>query len=130
MKYFLKTLLLVLVITSCSSDDKDNCVSYEIGNITNVNVPTEATVNEVVEIDVFVSVYNGCGTIKQLAETVNGNSITIEAVAKYDVCSFCTQDAPTRKAIYEFTPETAGEYELKFKSGPNEYITATIQVSP
>jgi hypothetical protein len=121
-------MLICLLAMACKSDD-EKCVEYQRANVTDVSAPAMGSVNETIAIEVSFRVYNGCGVFERFIETENGNSRTIEVEAKYEGCAFCTQDTPIRNAVYEFTPQTPGEYELKFKSSPAEFITINLTIN-
>lgn len=125
-KLFLFFLLAVLV--SCLDDDSEECIEYRPENVTEVNSPSTGKINESIEIEVKFAVYNGCGKFEKFIESGSEQSKTIEVQAKYEGC-ICTDNIPIITAIFEFTPSTIGEYELKFKSGETDYITANIAVT-
>ncbi len=134
MKLQLLPLFILIILSSgiisCDSDnDEENeCIEYEMSYVTSVDAPTSGTINESINIEVNFGVYNGCGGFGNFIETTNGNVRTIEVEAKYEGC-ICTQDAPIRAATYEFIATNSGDYELKFKSSPTEFITVNLTIN-
>lgn len=135
-KYLNRIILLIafFVTVSCNKNDDDNigedsnCVEHGVGYVTSVNAPSSVMVDEAIDIKVSFGVSNGCGGFDKYIETVDGNNATIEVVAKYVGC-ICTQDAPIRIVNYEFSADTPGDYELKFKSSPSDFITVNLTVN-
>lgn len=133
-----KTYFIILISTitlglflSCNKNngEKENeCIINKTAYVTSVNSPTSGVVNQSIIFKVNFGVNNGCGGFGKFIETVNGTSRIIEVEAKYEGC-ICTQDAPGRTADYKFIANTAGNYELKFKSGPSEFITVNLTIN-
>ncbi len=116
---------------SCDQDDdseEDLCITDQIAYVTSVESPDTGNVNDSITIEVKFSVANGCGDLGQFIETGTGNTRIIEVEARYQGC-ICTQEAPIRTANYMFTASTAGNYELKFKSSPTEFITVDLVIN-
>jgi hypothetical protein len=128
-------ILLISIMTfglsiRCNKDDgnKEVCITNNTEYITSVDSPETGTVHQVINIEVKFRVSNGCGGLGKFIEMNNGNTRTIEVEAKYEGC-ICTQDAPIRTVNYEFIPTNTGNYELKFKSSPSEFITANLSIN-
>lgn len=119
------------LLISCSNEDDNNdeCVQNGIAYVTSVNSPTiTGIVNETINIEVKFKVYNGCGGFGKFIENENENTRMIEVEAKYVGC-ICTQNIPIITTNYEFIANNPGEYELKFKSSPTEYITVNLTIN-
>lgn len=117
------------LLAGCSDDDKnEECISSQIAFVTSVDDPKTGTVNKPLNIEVSFPVYNGCGGFGKFIEKKDGNTRVIEVEAKYVGC-ICTTDIPIRKVNYEFVTNKAGNYELKFKSSPTEYITINLTIN-
>ncbi|TYC07644.1 hypothetical protein ES677_14965 [Bizionia gelidisalsuginis] len=116
---------------SCNKNDDDKeeeCIVNKTEYVISVNSPATGTVNQSITIEVNFGVSNGCGGFGKFIESENGNTRIIEVEAKYVGC-ICTQDAPIRTTNYEFITNTAGDYELKFKSSPTEFITVNLTIN-
>ncbi|MEX1000697.1 MAG: hypothetical protein WDZ35_01135 [Crocinitomicaceae bacterium] len=129
----LHLLLLIIVsgiIISCDKDAENDkeCIEYENAYVTSVNSPDTGIVGETINIEVNFGVFNGCGRFGKFIETENGNTRTIEVEAKYEGC-FCTQYAPIRSVNYKFITNSAGNYELRFKSSPTEFISVNLTIN-
>ncbi|MFI2742756.1 hypothetical protein ACG2LH_08455 [Zhouia sp. PK063] len=125
---FIIFIFICTLVSSCDSDDKnDECIQNEIGYVTTLTAPSSGSVNETINIEVNFRVFNGCGKFGKFMETENGNTRTIEVEAKYEGCN-CTQDAPIRTTNYEFVANSPGNYTLKFKSSPTEFITVNLVI--
>lgn len=122
------SILLLIAIFSCSKETENNCVENRIAYVSSINSPTTGTANENINIEVSFGVNNGCGNFGKFIETQNGNTKTIEVEARYVGC-VCTMDAPTRKTNYVFKTPNSGNYVLKFKSGPTEFITVNLTIN-
>lgn len=120
--------VVLLIIISCSKELDDKCVSNNIEYVTSVISPSTGTVNENINIEVVFGIHNGCGNFGKFIESQNGNTKTIEVEARYEGC-VCTQVAGTKSINYVFKTPTPGNYTLKFKSGPTEYITAILSIN-
>jgi hypothetical protein len=120
---------IILLLISCDIGGNDDvCISRQGAFVTAIDAPLTATVNQPVDVEVSFPVVNGCGIFNRFIETTDGNTITIAVEALYDGC-FCTADVPTRTTTYSFTPNTAGDYELKFVSSNGNFIVASIEVN-
>lgn len=119
-----------LIVTSCSNDDDGDCIPLQVetDEVTSVDAPETAEVNETIEIEVQFTVRNSCGEFSRFIETGTPMNRNIVVEARYEGCA-CAQVIETITAIYEFTPTEAGEYLLNFRSGTNEFITAEITVT-
>jgi uncharacterized membrane protein len=128
--FLLISIIIFGIIMSCTdNDDKEGeCITNKTEYTTSVNSPNTGTVNETVNIEVSFRVFNGCGGFGTFIETQNGNNRTIEVEAKYEGC-ICTQDVPIRTVNYEFIANSAGNYELNFKSSPTEFITVNLTIN-
>ena len=139
----MKNLLSILFFTimtfglsSCNKDDETKekedkekvCIYSRPTFVVSVNSPDTGSVNQGINIEVNFGVNNGCGRFGRFIETQSGNTRTIDVEAKYDGC-ICTLDLPIRTVNYEFIPTQTGNYELKFKSSPTEFITIYITVN-
>ena len=115
---------------SCNDDNKeeDECITNKIEYVTSVNSPNTGTINDTVNIEVNFGVFNGCGGFGKFIETENGNIRNIEVEAKYEGC-ICTQAFVSRTVNYEFKSTNSGNYELKFKSSPTEFITVNLTIN-
>ena len=115
---------------SCNDDNKeeDECITNKIEYVTSVNSPNTGTINDTVNIEVNFGVFNGCGGFGKFIESENGNIRNIKVEAKYEGC-ICTQDAPIRTVNYEFKTANSGNYELKFKSSPTEFIIVNLTIN-
>lgn len=118
-----------LLISCNNDDDKENeCMLSKTEYVTSINSPTTGMVNETINIEVNFNVFNGCGGFGKFIETQNGNSRVIEVEANYVGC-ICTQIVILNTVNYEFTASNAGDYELKFKSSPTEFIIANLSIN-
>jgi len=118
------------IVMSCNDDnnEEDECIINKIEYVTSINSPNTGTINDTVNIEVNFRVFNGCGGFGKFIESENGNIRNIEVEAKYEGC-ICTQDVPIRTVNYEFKTTNSGNYELKFKSSPTEFITVNLTIN-
>ncbi len=127
-KYALYCSLLVLSLVSCTkTTDEPTCISFKTGPVTKIDGATAALVNQEILLAIDFTSFNGCGQFNKFEETANGNETTIIVNAKYEGC-VCTQDLPTRQAIYKFRKSQAGTYTLKFLQSDNIYLNHTVTV--
>lgn len=129
MKYYIIILLALIGFVSCNNDDSNdnNCIEQEIAYVTSVNAPTTGSLNENIEIEVNFDLKNSCGSFKDFIESIEGNSRTIEVNSIYEGC-ICLQVIKSETITYAFKVSSPGDYELKFKSGENEYIIVVITI--
>lgn len=122
-------LLFSFALISCSDDDdQTECISFETENVTSVDAPETAMVDETVDIEVDFTVSNSCGEFSRFLETGSATTRQIVVEAIYEGCA-CNEVIETITAVYTFTPEEPGEYEMNFASGENDFITANITVT-
>lgn len=127
-KYFL-ILFVFAALASCNKDDSNkDCVEFEIAYVTNVEAPEIGTVGETLEIEVSFDVYNSCGDFDDFIQQQENNTRIIEIKVKYEGC-ICLQAISTITERYSFKPSAPGNFEFKFKSAEDEYITVIIAIS-
>lgn len=130
-KIFILSLLFGLLLIGCNNNDDNNtdCVKNVTAYVTSVNSPTNAgMVNETISIEVKFQVTSSCGGFGKFIETENGNTRIIEVEAKYVGCD-CFTVVQIITANYPFIPKETGNYELKFKSSPTDYITVNLTIN-
>lgn len=118
------------IVVSCNddNDEKNECITNNIEYVTSINSPNTGTINETVNIEVNFKVSDGCGGFGKFIESENGNIRNIEVEAKYEGC-ICTQAFESKTVNYEFKSTNSGNYELKFKSSPTEFITVNLTIN-
>ena len=122
-------IILIMVITiSCSKNEERECVPNEPANVTSVEAPSEGNLGETISMVVNFQVIDGCGEFGKFIETGNGLTRTIEVEAIHTGCG-CYHNMPVVQTTYDFTPNSSGEYVFRFKSGTDEFKTATVLVS-
>ena len=122
------TLVTGFTILSCSEDNERECQAEEIAYINEVDAPATAKVNETVPIDVTFSMINTCGNFSKFLETSDEQGLIISVEANYTGCS-CGEAIIKDTQTYEFNAQSAGIYELNFRSSPSEFITVNIEVT-
>lgn len=128
MKRFILNLMVIVVLISCNNHNaEDNCVEQEIAYVTKVNAPTSGIVNETIEIEVNFNITNSCGKFDGFEESNSGNSKIIKVKTLYEGC-VCTEIFRMETVTYNFTAVVAGDYELKFLKGENEYFVVMISI--
>lgn len=128
-KLLLILLFSVFALSSCSGDDDNNCIDEtDTANVTSVDAPETVMVNEPVNVEVQFLVSNACGEFNRFIEAETGMSREIIVEAVYEGCA-CAEVIESRTANYPFEANEPGEYELNFRSGETEFITATITVT-
>ena len=130
--FYILTVFIYLnaIFTGCSkvTDGEGTwCYKYFTSPVVKVEGPKTAAVNQSIDLKVSFTCFNGCGNFGNYEQMVNGNTTTINVIAKYEGC-ICTQDVPTRQSIYSFSAPQAGTYFLKFLRTGNVYLTDTITV--
>lgn len=127
-KYFI-LLFIFAALISCDTDDANSdCVTLEIAYVTDVEAPDTGVVGKDLVIAVSFEVRNSCGTFADFIQQQNENTRIVEIKAKYEGCE-CLQVIETITTTYTYTPTAPDDYEFKFKSGEDEYITVVIPVS-
>ena len=118
------------IVVSCNDDnnEEDECITNKIEYVTSINSPNTGTINDTVNIEVNFRVSDGCGGFGKFIESENGNIRNIEVEAKYEGC-ICTQAFESKTVNYEFKSTNSGNYELKFKSSPTEFITVNLTIN-
>lgn len=127
-KTILVSYFFLAFLISCTDDDPEKCVGTRTENVSEVNAPASAEIKELILIEVQFQVTNGCGNFDRFLESGSERFKTIEVQAKYEGC-ICPQVFKTITAVYEFDPPSPGAYELKFRSGENEFITVNILIT-
>ena len=121
------TILFSLLVISCSEEEVGR-VSEEVAFINEVEAPETAMVNQVVAIEVTFSMRNTCGSFKEFREISAEEGKIIEVLVDYRGRA-CGQAIIEETQIYEFTPPSAGTYELNFRSSTGDLISVNIQVT-
>ena len=126
-KYLIILSILLSINISCSENDKNDCIENKLAYVTSVDSPSNGVINEIINIEVDFQVNNGCGEFGEFIETQNGNVKIIEVKARYEGC-ICTDNLPIRKVNYEFITQISGNYELRFKSNENDFISVNLLI--
>jgi hypothetical protein len=130
LKILIISIFFGLLSISCNNDDENtDCTKNIKTYITSVNSPTTTgVINEKIIIEVEFQVANSSGRFGKFIETENGNTRIIEVEAEYKGCAYF-DNAPFIITDYQFTPKKIGNYELKFKSSPTEYIIVNLTIN-
>ena len=127
-KNVLILILGIFFLISCSNDEEETCLDFEeTADVTAVEAPDAATVNEAVDVEVTFSANNSCGQFGNFDSTTSGTTRTVSVMAVYEGCN-CAEVITPRTATYTFTPEQTGEYVLRFASGDDEFVEERITV--
>ncbi|RZK04143.1 MAG: hypothetical protein EOO46_17340 [Flavobacterium sp.] len=126
----MKKIFLVLIsfalLTSCANDDNasESCLSYSEAYVDTVEaIETADAIG--FPFKVSFTVLNGCGDFGSFEETVAGNVVTVNVIAKYEGC-ICTEALEIKEAVYSFKPTTPGTYTLRFRTSEDTFITETV----
>lgn len=119
--------VLFFVLLGCEKDDNENCLDFRNSFVTSVEAPKFGTINEDIQIPLRYQVINGCASFNRFKESTSNNITTIEVEVKYEGCR-CNQGAGTRGENYIYRASSAGEYELRFRSSPADFIEVTIVI--
>jgi len=116
------------LLNACSENKTPNeCVSFvETGIEAVALIPTVDMIGATYKVDFPIS--NGCGKFNKFEETINGNTINIKVIAKYEGC-ICTQDYSIKSANYVFTTAAPGTYTLKFQKADGTFFTETVVIN-
>ncbi|MCM8569452.1 hypothetical protein NE848_08680 [Gramella jeungdoensis] len=121
--------LFITMNTSCNEDDVEvDCITGEAAIINEVEAPETAKVGEVVSIEVTFSMKNTCGSFAEFKESSTEEGKIIKVLVSYFGCT-CGQAIIEDTQSYEFTPESAGVYQLNFRSSTSELTTINIEVT-
>ena len=112
---------------NCNKPINDNCLSYKIAPVSNINVPATGQVNTSIPIPISYNISNGCGHFHALEDFAQGNNINVTIYAKYEGC-ICTMNFSTLDTVYNFTPRATGTYYLNFRQSDSSYISDTINI--
>jgi len=126
MKKIFLGLISMVLLSSCGNDDNgsDNCLSYSEAYVDTVE-PLETADAIGFPFKVNFVVMNGCGDFDSFEETVAGNVVTVNIIAKYEGC-VCTEALEIKEAVYSFKPTTPGTYTIRFKDSEDTFITKTV----
>lgn len=130
MKNFaLKTIAAILFVStsllSCSDDNESETIITRNEFVTEVTGPETGNLNQEVTFNVTFNVQNSCGNFYKFAETISGNSKTVQVQSIYNN-SECGNTPVSKTQPYKFTINTAGTYTFKFKSSQSTFITKTV----
>lgn len=129
MKYFLPSLLLIFLLSSCISDDRvNNC--YEISGTptTSVDGPTETTLGVPITLQVTYTVMNNCDSFYLFFEEEMFGAKYYTVNVRYDGCN-CEQQNFSRTTPFEFVPQAVGTFALRFKTTNSTFVEHIIEVT-
>lgn len=117
-----------IILSGCKKTQHDKeCLSYTKAPVIKIEGLNTGLVNQDISLTVYFGCFSGCGQFGKFEQTSNGNTTTINVIAKYQGC-ICTQDAPIRQTIYNFKGSQPGTYYLKFFQTENAYLTYMLTV--
>ncbi len=128
MKYLkFKLFAFFIALTALSACSENECSASAFGIITAVTGPEITETNEEITFNVSFKLPNTCAGFGGFAQS---NSYPKEIIVniQYEGCSCAAQNV-TGTEEYLFSTSEPGEYELKFLSNENTYITKTVTVS-
>jgi len=118
----------ILVSLNCNKKyNNSTCLSYRAGTVTKVDGPNTGSINQEIFLLVSFSCTSDCGDFGYFEQSANGNTTTINVIAKYEGC-LCTQNIPTRQTTYKFNATQTGTYYLKFFKTTGNYLIDTITI--
>lgn len=130
-KFALKTIAAILFVStsllSCSDDEESEIIITRNEFATEVTGPETGTLNQEITFNVTFNVQNSCGNFYKFAETISGNTKTIQVQSIYNN-SDCGNTIVSKTQPYKFMLNTAGTYTFKFKSSESAYITKTVVI--
>ena len=118
--------LAVGTFSSCGVDDGE-CSASAYEEILGVSGPVTALVDEEIVFEVDFKLPNTCAIFNDFVEN-NTFPREIAVDVKYEGCTCNAQNVTTTEE-YIFSGDEAGEYELRFKTGPDTYITKLVTVT-
>ncbi|MBI3719288.1 MAG: hypothetical protein HY252_11950 [Sphingobacteriales bacterium] len=119
--------LIIVYLSGCEKKDNTRCLSYKKAGVTKIEGPTTGFVNQDIDLIISFGCISGCGQFGNFEQISNGDTTTINVIAKYEGC-ICTQEAPTRQTTYKFKATQPGTYYLKFLQVERTYLTDTIRI--
>jgi hypothetical protein len=105
----------------------NNCSYLEKAPVLAIEGATTAQVGQEISLRLSFTCNNGCGEFDHFKTVSNGNSRTITVNARYTGC-VCTQDLPTRVAVYKFKALQTGRYDLYFLQTGTAVLSHSIVV--
>lgn len=119
---------MLLMSFSCEDKEDDRCINFSTAFVTSVNAPETGSVSETIPMEIKFLVNNGCTGFEKFIETRQDKLVTVEVETRTEGC-ICTLPVLELPATYEFTPESPGDYQLNFKSGPSDFITVDLTIN-
>jgi len=128
----LSFLFLIIAFSGCDISDDNKCKQTLPVEVTAVNGPTTAAVNEEITLTIGFKVLSSCGSFSSFLNEGTATAPIITVMIDYDGCS-CDKKSSIQSQPYKFKATATGTYILKFSvnggNAESSFITKTIIVS-
>ena len=119
-------IVLIFLTCSCSKSANDTSTVPIHWNVTKVEVPNTGLVNQDISLTIYYPTSSGCDIFDKFEQSTQGNVILVKALGHTEINSFCTQVALERTVIFNFQPNSIGNFEIRFINRDNSYLTHNL----
>jgi hypothetical protein len=118
----------ILICTAaCSKKESSDCLTYERARFIEASLPAFGLVNQVIPVPTKFACTNGCGKFSSFETKIDGNTISVRVIAKYEGC-VCPENIPTFTETYNLQVSTPGSYIVKFVTDEDAFLISQILI--
>jgi hypothetical protein len=115
---------ILMLSAACSKDD---CLYYERARFIEAPLPDSGFVNQVIPVPIKFACINGCGQFGYFETKIDGNTISVRVIAKYEGC-VCTENIPVYTETYDLKITTPGSYVVMFITDDDAFLISQILI--
>lgn len=119
--------VLSALMISCSNDDGGETIIFEDAFVLSATGPSTISVNQQGTFELSYQTKNTCGNFESFTETLTGSTKTVGIRVKY--VGECGDNLQTKTVPYNFTVNTPGTYNFKFRNTSTSFLTRTVVVT-
>src|SRR5688500_4859408 len=111
----------LLLATSCDKDNNKTEFIKKESLVIETALLEEPKAGTPVRLNVYFKVISGCGQFDSFVTSKEMDTLVVKVMARYPKNALCTDDYPTRTAVFSHTFPGQGTYYVKFP-GPNNMV--------
>ncbi len=119
-------IVLIFLTSGCKKSANDTSSFPVHWNVTKVEGPNTGLVNQDLSLTIYYPTSSGCDIFDKFEQSTHGNVVSVKAFGHTEINSFCTQVALERTVIFNFQPNSPGNFEIRFINRDNSYLTHNL----
>jgi hypothetical protein len=120
--------LLLFALISCKKQTFDTKIKSNQWDIVHIEGDNSGLAGDTILLTVYYPTSSGCDVLDRFETTVSGNTCLVRAYG-HILKNFCTMNAMIKPAIYKFSTQTRGTYDLRFQRKDGSFLTHNMTIN-